>query len=69
MAATDEEKEAATTTATTTTFKNLGICDELVDACEKLGWTIPTPIQVESMPAALEGPVALSLHLLQFFYQ
>ncbi|CAN6689035.1 unnamed protein product [Malus baccata var. baccata] len=63
MAATDEEKEAATTTTTTatTTFKNLGICDELVDACEKLGWTIPTPIQVESMPAALEGKDLIAL--------
>lgn len=51
--ATDEEKQ-------TTTFKTLGICDELVDACQKLGWTVPTPIQVESMPSALDGSFTLS---------
>ncbi|XP_021828603.1 DEAD-box ATP-dependent RNA helicase 10 [Prunus avium] len=52
--ATDEEKQ-------TTTFKTLGICEELVDACQKLGWTVPTPIQVESMPAALDGKDLIAL--------
>ncbi|BBH01473.1 DEA(D/H)-box RNA helicase family protein, partial [Prunus dulcis] len=52
--ATDEEKQ-------TTTFKTLGICDELVDACQKLGWTVPTPIQVESMPSALDGKDLIAL--------
>ncbi|PKA52243.1 DEAD-box ATP-dependent RNA helicase 10 [Apostasia shenzhenica] len=37
------------------TFKSLGVCDELVEACESLGWKTPTKIQVEAIPHALEG--------------
>ncbi|KAJ5760205.1 hypothetical protein N7520_007361 [Penicillium odoratum] len=36
-------------------FKDLGIMAELCTACEKMGYKAPTPIQAESIPAALEG--------------
>lgn len=36
------------------TFAELGVCDELCDACEKLGYKAPTPIQCEALPHALK---------------
>ncbi|KAL8140445.1 hypothetical protein V2J09_006466, partial [Rumex salicifolius] len=41
-------------------FKQLGLCDELVDACANLGWKVPTKIQVDAIHHALEG-IILSL--------
>jgi len=41
------------------TFADLGVCPELVDACDALGWKQPTKIQVEAIPYALKG-IALS---------
>lgn len=35
------------------TFADLGVCPELVEACEKLGYKKPTEIQRESLPHAL----------------
>lgn len=35
-------------------FQDLGVCPELVEACEKLGYKAPTSIQAESIPHALE---------------
>lgn len=37
------------------TFEGLGICKELVVACDKLGWKNPSKIQAEAIPHALEG--------------
>lgn len=37
------------------TFQDLGIIDSLCDACTALGYKIPTPIQQQSIPLALEG--------------
>ncbi|OMP03414.1 hypothetical protein CCACVL1_02435 [Corchorus capsularis] len=45
----EEEKEEIKS------FKDLGLCDELVEACDSLGWKTPTKIQVEAIPQALEG--------------
>ena len=47
MTETQEEKK--------TTFEELGLIPELVEATEKLGFTFPTAIQVESIPVALNG--------------
>ncbi|KAK8692825.1 hypothetical protein V6N13_070432 [Hibiscus sabdariffa] len=45
----DEAKEEITS------FKDLGLCDELVEACDSFGWKNPTKIQVEAVPHALKG--------------
>lgn len=37
------------------TFKTLGVCPELCDAVEKLGFSHPTKIQSESFPYTLKG--------------
>ncbi|KAK2626978.1 hypothetical protein QTJ16_004153 [Diplocarpon rosae] len=43
------------------TFKDLGITDELCDACTALGYKAPTPIQVESIPLALQDRDLIAL--------
>ncbi|XP_030450976.1 DEAD-box ATP-dependent RNA helicase 10-like isoform X3 [Syzygium oleosum] len=50
-----EEKEEVKT------FKELGICEQLLEACETLGWKNPTKIQVEAIPHALEGKDMIGL--------
>lgn len=37
------------------TFKDLGLSEPLVEACERLGWKNPQKIQAEAIPLALEG--------------
>lgn len=37
------------------TFKDLGVCDELIESCEKLGYKHPSKIQCESLPYTLKG--------------
>jgi hypothetical protein len=48
-----EEKKAS--------FEELGLIPELVEATEKLGFTHPTAIQVESIPVALKGRDVIGL--------
>lgn len=48
MAAIEEEEEVHT-------FASLGVCEQLTEACDALGWKKPSPIQVQSIPLALEG--------------
>lgn len=36
-------------------FTELGLSEELIDACGALAWTIPTKIQSEVIPHALNG--------------
>lgn len=50
-----EEKEEVKT------FKELGLRDELVEACENLGWKTPSKIQAEAIPHALEGKDLIGL--------
>ena len=45
----------ATAEAPPKTFQDLGIIDSLCDACTALGYKVPTPIQSEAIPLALEG--------------
>ncbi|XP_074306910.1 DEAD-box ATP-dependent RNA helicase 10-like [Silene latifolia] len=42
-------------------FKELGVCDALVEACTALGWTRPTKIQCDSIPHALQGKDIIGL--------
>lgn len=51
----DDVPETTETTEQKKSFKDLGIMAELCTACEKMGYKAPTPIQTESIPAALEG--------------
>ncbi len=39
----------------TKTFKDLGVIDPLCEACAALGYKVPTPIQAEAIPFALQG--------------
>ncbi|MCO5609992.1 hypothetical protein L7F22_064227 [Adiantum nelumboides] len=36
-------------------FKSLGVCEQLCEACAALSWKQPTKIQVETLPLAIEG--------------
>ncbi|KMZ57325.1 DEAD-box ATP-dependent RNA helicase 10 [Zostera marina] len=51
----EEEGKIHNIFAEGTTFKALALREELVEACDKLGWATPTHIQAESIPHALEG--------------
>ncbi|KAJ4825082.1 hypothetical protein Tsubulata_035780 [Turnera subulata] len=42
-------------------FKELGLCEELVEACNRVGWTTPSPIQAEAIPLALQGKDLIAL--------
>ncbi|XP_048242889.1 probable ATP-dependent RNA helicase DDX47 isoform X2 [Haliotis rufescens] len=46
---------------TPVTFKSLGIVDVLCEACEQLKWKVPTQIQKESLPIALDGKDVIGL--------
>lgn len=43
------------------TFADLGVREELCDACEQLKFTHPTPIQTQAIPLALEGRDVIGL--------
>jgi ATP-dependent RNA helicase DDX47/RRP3 len=53
-ALTATETDDASTTVTKS-FRDLGITKELCDACDRMGFTSPRPIQEEAIPFALEG--------------
>ena len=36
-------------------FKDLGLCPELLQTIEKLGYEEPTPVQVKAIPPIIEG--------------
>lgn len=42
-------------------FKDLGVNDELAEACDNLGWKNPTKIQIEAIPFSLEGKDIIGL--------
>jgi ATP-dependent RNA helicase DDX47/RRP3 len=45
----------------TKTFQELGVIDPLCEACEKMGFVRPTPIQAGAIPAALAGRDVIGL--------
>lgn len=40
-----------------------GVTDVLCEACDQLGWTKPTKIQIEAIPLALQGRLKLNMWL------
>jgi superfamily II DNA/RNA helicase len=44
-----------------TTFESLGLSAELAGACREAGFSVPTPIQVQSIPPLLQGQDLLGL--------
>ncbi|KAL6501287.1 DEAD-box ATP-dependent RNA helicase 10 [Orobanche hederae] len=42
-------------------FKDIGVNEQLAEACDNLGWKCPTKIQVETIPLALEGKDIIGL--------
>lgn len=46
--------EVTSTTSEPKSFAELGVCPELCDTCDKLGYKTPTPIQAQSIPHALQ---------------
>ncbi|XP_045637370.1 probable ATP-dependent RNA helicase DDX47 isoform X2 [Ursus americanus] len=50
-----EAPQTAVQEEETKTFKDLGVTDVLCEACDQLGWTKPTKIQIEAIPLALQG--------------
>ncbi|KAJ0974883.1 hypothetical protein J5N97_016848 [Dioscorea zingiberensis] len=44
-----------------TTFRDLGICEQLAEACSTLGWRTPSRIQLEAIPHALQGKDLIGL--------
>lgn len=51
-----EPDEASTSAAASApTFKSLGLIEPLLEALEQVNYTVPTEIQVEALPHALEG--------------
>ena len=43
------------------TFASLGVCKELCAACERMTWSRPSPIQIQSIPHALGGKDVIGL--------
>lgn len=50
-----EEASTSVSPAPTTTFKSLGLINPLLEALDSLNFKVPTEIQVEALPHALEG--------------
>ncbi|KAL1450433.1 hypothetical protein WDU94_002799 [Cyamophila willieti] len=46
---------------TDVTFKDLGVVDVLCEACASVGWKVPSKIQKEAIPVALEGKDVIGL--------
>lgn len=49
-------------------FKELGLVEQLVEACDSLGWKNPSKIQAEAIPHALEGSASSLLFQLQVIH-
>ncbi|KAL4871782.1 hypothetical protein BDV12DRAFT_163836 [Aspergillus spectabilis] len=51
----NDEQTSGEEPQTAKSFKELGIIDQLCEACENMGYKAPTPIQSQAIPLALEG--------------
>jgi len=57
----DEEVQDQDDDAEKKTFQELGVIDPLCEACEKMGFKRPTPIQAGAIPHALAGRDVIGL--------
>ncbi|KAL3437940.1 ATP-dependent rRNA helicase rrp3 [Aspergillus tetrazonus] len=57
----DEKQTSGEEPAPAKSFKELGIIDQLCEACENMGYKAPTPIQSQAIPLALEGRDVIGL--------
>jgi len=57
----DEEVPDQDDDAEKKTFQDLGVIDPLCEACEKMGFKRPTPIQAGAIPHALAGRDVIGL--------
>jgi ATP-dependent RNA helicase DDX47/RRP3 len=48
-------------------FKDLGLSEELIEACDKLGWKTPLKIQIQAIPPALQGSMSSMLQFLKYY--
>jgi superfamily II DNA/RNA helicase len=48
-------------------FKDLGLSEELIEACDKLGWKTPLKIQIQAIPPALQGSMSSMLQILKYY--
>ncbi|VDL73900.1 unnamed protein product [Nippostrongylus brasiliensis] len=55
----DENEEGEEETAKS--FQELGVCESLCEACERLNWQAPTKIQIAALPHALSGRDVIGL--------
>ena len=44
-------------------FKDLGLCEQLLEACDRMNWKYPSKIQAEAIPHALDGKDLIGLAL------
>lgn len=44
-----------------TQYLSQGVCDVLCETCERLGWKMPTKIQISAIPSALNGRDVIGL--------
>ncbi|KAL6711197.1 ribosomal RNA processing protein [Coniothyrium glycines] len=58
---TSAQEASSAATEPKKTFADLGVREELCDACENLKFTNPTPIQTQAIPLALEGRDVIGL--------
>ncbi|KAF4793817.1 putative ATP-dependent RNA helicase DDX47 [Turdus rufiventris] len=57
----EPEQEPAAEEEQPRSFKDLGVTDVLCEACDHLGWKVPTKIQIEAIPVALQGRDVIGL--------
>ncbi|KAL4811509.1 ATP-dependent rRNA helicase rrp3 [Aspergillus unguis] len=57
----NDQQTPAEEPETAKSFKELGIIDQLCEACENLGYKAPTPIQSQAIPLALQGRDVIGL--------
>ncbi|KAL4919339.1 P-loop containing nucleoside triphosphate hydrolase protein [Aspergillus aurantiobrunneus] len=57
----DDQQPPSEEPETAKSFKELGIIDQLCEACENLGYSAPTPIQSQAIPLALAGRDVIGL--------